>query len=279
LVVALVERGEGSSILIGNVRHGQLDVLERRLGVGVPHHFLQHGKSHASARHVGAEGMAEAVSVGRGEQGELAAMAKEGAQASGSQGAAAAGSLQHEEQAGRVGASGALDGDVLAKGATESFWQGNDALTAAFAADADLVVVETHVAHFEADDFASAQTAEQHEIDDGEISVASDPAEERFYLVWCEWLDEGAGLLDPQLQRRAPVERVKSEITVTSGTLVVRAWKADVFATEVTSAMESIEQADGAQAAVDGAWGGITLALGSDEQNEIGSGELVKFSI
>jgi len=72
---------------------------------------------------------------------------------------------------------------------------------------------------------------------------------------------------------------VKSEIVVASGTFVVRAWKADVFATEVTSAMESIEQADGAQPAVDGARGGVTLALGSDELKEIGSGELVKFSV
>jgi hypothetical protein len=96
------------------------------------HHLLQHGQADAGASHVGAEGMAEAMGMDRGEQSEVTApLAKEAANTGGRHGRPATRALQNHEEPVMRAAREALELEILG----ESPW---------------VKAVEQHGSHFRA---------------------------------------------------------------------------------------------------------------------------------
>ena len=63
LLVAFLKLSHGATELICHIGHGEIDVLKGGLRATVPHHSLQHRKTHSAASHIGAEGMSESVGI------------------------------------------------------------------------------------------------------------------------------------------------------------------------------------------------------------------------
>jgi hypothetical protein len=86
-----------------DVGHRKAHVLQGRFQIGVTHHLLQDGQTHAGPRHVSAESVSKAVSIGHRDDGASSPLPKQTSEPSRGHGAATVSSLQHYEEM-RLGA-------------------------------------------------------------------------------------------------------------------------------------------------------------------------------
>src|SRR6186713_1266459 len=76
------------------------------------------------------------------------------------------------------------------------------------------------VVELELQNFARAQPAQEHQMHDGEVSIASKAAQERAYLFGSKWLDEHPRLLHTDFSG-VSMKPMKPERMITTGPLVV----------------------------------------------------------
>ncbi len=221
--------------------------------------------------------MAKAMRVRAGDAGSFAMMAEDRTQTGGSHGTAAARTFEDDEE--RIGSDGlrSLVTQVTTKAGPGLWSQRKDPIFVSLPVDPDLILVELDVLESEADDLTRAQSAEQHQRGDGEISPGSERSEERGEFFTVERNDESARHLDPEMGAAAvkvlgvtetdgPVERGSGLLTHAASS-----WQR-------VSGVELVEPPQDEQPQVDRAWSGASLVFvdEADELEEMSLGQLVE---
>jgi hypothetical protein len=156
--------------------------------------------------------------------------------------------------------------------------QREDAVFASLAADSNLVLVELDVTQSETEDLAGAQTTEQHEGSDREVSPCLEASEETGEFFSVERLDETARYFDVEM-RTTLARAVGVEEPTWTGegrdgrvTDAASTWQG-------VPGVELIQASQGQQPEVNGSWSGRARPLLveiADELQEMNLGELVQ---
>src|SRR4051794_21754298 len=106
--------------------------------------------------------------------------------------------LQDDEEPWLAAPSRSFELQVLAQHLRKNLRQRERSLPLAFALNSNSMIAEDHIVELELEHLARAQPAEQHEVNDGEISVAREAPKKTAHLIGGERLDELTRLADTQ---------------------------------------------------------------------------------
>jgi hypothetical protein len=184
--------------------------------------------------------------------------------------------LQDEEQVALRISSWTLHLDVVSEQASERIGKRKDSIALALAANMKAALRPDHVIEMQLDDFSRTQSAQEHQVDDREISIATKAPQERTDLVRPEGLDQEARLLDADLAR-PPFQTVQPQLAISAWSLIVRCWTNSARPLiEHPSGAELKQQAHGRQSTVDGSWRSPITLLRRNEVHQIGCNELLQ---
>jgi hypothetical protein len=195
--------GEGALEFISDISHRETHVLHRGFQIGVSHHLLQDRQADAGARHISAEGVSKTMRIRHGQRRTSPPVAEQTAESGHCHRSPTMLALKHYEKSLFGAIARPFQLLVLLNDLGEDIGQRKSAVALAFSAHADAGVTEDDVPDIEPKRFSRAQSAEQHEVNDRQISVTCDAAQERAHLLWRERLHEFARLCDSELARAA----------------------------------------------------------------------------
>jgi hypothetical protein len=179
--------------------------------------------------------------------------------------------LKNEKDARLLGSLRPLEAEIVAEQALEERGKRERALPLSLAANAKAVLCEAEILDIEPEYFLRAEPAEKHQMNDGEISIASEAPEKGANLLRRQRLDQEVGLLHSNV-RHPGSKPMKSEVAIEAQASVVGARTYDTRPlVELVTRAESEEQPDGAQAAIDRPRSRSACLLDGHEVDEIGA--------
>jgi hypothetical protein len=183
--------------------------------------------------------------------------------------------LKDEKEAPRVTFGGPLEAQVVAQEASEERGQRQRAISLPLAAYAQATVGPDEIANVELEDLSGPQTAQEHQVDDREIAIAPERAQEGANLLGRQRLDERPRLANSH-SASARRHSVETERVVAAGSLVVHRGAVNAWALiELVTGEETKEETKRRQTTVDRPGCGMASLLLSDEVDEVGGKQVL----